>query len=377
MARAGTITLLVGALASCSKRTPPPTRDLTAAVAKPIAPAAQTSTAATQASVGGDGKLDPNDPKHGTRRLMGLDTGVFVDGVQVAVLRYGDLPVIPAETLEGGSKRYRLYDYLKAIGVAPETVKSVHLHGNGDRIGSIEGAELVKDKARFAFQFASGTTGAPLQRWDTGGLKNPFVVHEFRRVTIYVKKPVPAIDKDRQCHVGEDGQCSEATPYAEGDAVKGTRVYLDGKMVGFVKRRQLSDQTLLETLPSGEQTYGVERLAKQFHVDTKGINAVEFVAGDDVVGRANADQWSKLGASLYFVLPRHNHGKIRIHVPTEFQSTEAPAGDRDALVSSVIFYRRTKPSAERELTTISEDTDLSVQLATNEPAQPGLDRRER
>ena len=103
-----------------------------------------------------------------------------------------------AEELEGGARRYRLYDYLKAIGVAPEQVKSVHFHANADRIGSLEGAELLKQKDRFKFQFVGGDTGAPLTRWDTDGLKNDFVVHEIRKMTIYVKEASPAIDKEIQ-----------------------------------------------------------------------------------------------------------------------------------------------------------------------------------
>ena len=39
-------------------------------------------------------------------------------------------------------------------------------------------------------------------------------------------------------------------------------------------------------------------------------------------------------------------------------------GDKDALISSVQIYKSTKP-ADRDLTAISEDTDLSVQLASN------------
>ena len=186
------------ALMACSRKPAEPAPVATAPKAVP----AKTETA----SAGGDGKLDPNDPSHGKRKLMGLDTPVYVDGVQVAVLRAGEMPSIPTIQMEGAGIRYRIADYLKAIGVAPESLKSIHFHGNQDRIASIEGSELKKDPNRFQFQFTSGTTGAPLQRWDTEGLKNEFVANEIRRVTIYVHKASPAIHPQKRCHLGPENQ---------------------------------------------------------------------------------------------------------------------------------------------------------------------------
>ncbi|MBX3200488.1 MAG: hypothetical protein KF894_20290, partial [Labilithrix sp.] len=61
--------MIAGVFASalaCSKKTPEPTAGAKAA----LPPAA----VAAAAAIGGDGRLDPNDPKHGTRRLIGLDT---------------------------------------------------------------------------------------------------------------------------------------------------------------------------------------------------------------------------------------------------------------------------------------------------------------
>ena len=351
-------------LVGCSKKTPEPTKTL----AVSTSPAAQAYAEAVKAdkAASGEGKLDPNDPKHGARKLMGLDVGVFVDGVQTSVLRFGDLPGLPARALESGAVRYRLFDYVKAIGVAPESIKSIHIHGNNDRIASIEGAELLKDPSRFEFQFLSGQTGAPVSRWSTTGLKNEFVVHELRKLTIYVKKASPVIDAKNNCHVGADGECSEAVPYASGDVVKGTRVYVDGKMVGFVKRRQLAEALVMGDTPSGERKYNVAKLVAQMGVDTAGIKAVDLVAGDDVIAHADGDKFTQIASDFYFTLPKHNHGKVRVHVPASIQAKDGDVAvnDKDALISSVQIFKTTKP-AERQLSAISEDTDLSVQLASN------------
>ena len=324
---------------------------------------------------GGDGKLDPADARHGTRKLLNLDAPVYVDGEQVAVLRWGDLPSMPFEMLEGETPSYRLYDYLTGIGLDPKTIKSVHLHGNNDRIGSVEGSELVKEKDRFTFTFSSQTTGAPLQRWDTEGLKNEFVVHEIRKVSVFVKKAPIAIHPTRRCHLGSNGECTTAMPYAEREPAKGTRVYVDGRMVGFVKRRLLGSDLIVGKSAEGEDKYSVSKFIASLGVDASGVKAVEFVAGDDVIARASAEQWSKLAPALTFTLPKHQHGKVRANVPGEIRA-EAPASPRDALVSAVVLYKTTAP-AKRDLVEISEDTDLSVLLASNDEPREETSRGER
>src|SRR5689334_9357748 len=140
---------VVGAgVVACSKKTPEPTASMTTVAATPPPAAGKAAQ-----DVGGDGKLDPNHPKPGTRKLTGLDAPVYVDGVQSAVLRFGELPAIPVTQLEGNGRLFQIYDYLKGIGVNPDTIKSIHFHGNADKIASIEGTELRKFKDRFTFSF--------------------------------------------------------------------------------------------------------------------------------------------------------------------------------------------------------------------------------
>lgn len=341
---------------------------------KPAEPAKATATTPAKKTVAKTteiyeqpGAFDPNDPKHGSRKLMNLDAPVYVDGVQTAVLRYGDLVIKPFAILEGETPSFSVYDYVKSIGLSPESIKSIHFHGNSDRIASIEGTELAKQKDRFTFTFSSATTGAPIQRWDTEGLKNEFVVHELRKVSIFVKKAPIAIHPQKRCHLDAQNKCTDAMPYAEKDAVHGTRVFVDGKMVGFVKRRQIQDSVLAGKLENGDQKYNLAKFVESLGVTSDGIKSVELVAGDDVVGRASAEQFDRLSPDFFFVLPKHNHGKVRVHVPYELQVAGEKPGDRDALVSSVHVYKTITP-AERPLVAISEDTDLSVQLASNATA---------
>ena len=133
-----TVLLLVsGLVAGCSRKPAEPS-----AAKAPTTPAkpAVTTTEIYDKPLA----FDPNDPKHGTRKLMNLDAPVYVDGVQASVLRYGDMVVKPQSMLEGDVPSFAVYDWLKSIGIATESIKSIHFHGNSDRIGSIEGWELVK-----------------------------------------------------------------------------------------------------------------------------------------------------------------------------------------------------------------------------------------
>ncbi len=377
MLRPLVVALVLAGAVACSKKAAEP------APAQPAAPATTAkaptaAAAAAAAAVGGDGKLDPNDPKHGTRKLIGLDAPVFVDGVQVAVLRAGEMPALTPIELEGGGKRYKIYDYLKGIGVAPESIKSIHFHGNADRIASIEGTELRKDKDRFVFSYISGDTGTPLQKWAGSGLKNQFVIHEIRRMTVYVKKPSPTIHATKQCHVGADGDCTDAIPYSDGQIAKGTRVYVDGKMVGFVKRRLVTESMMVGSAAEdpSETKYSVAKLLASMGVDPNGVKTVELMAGDDVIARATGEQFVTLAPQTNFTLPKHNHGKVRVHVPAELQAKDPGVTDRDALVSAVLLYKNTAPTTTRDLVTISEDTDLSVQLAAIDDARGRLGRGE-
>jgi len=354
------VMVAASALFACSKKPAEPTSKVDTKVTTPVAKAADDGA--------GEGKLDPKDPKHGTRKLKGLDTPVYVDGAQVAVLRAGELPQMPSHTLEGGAIRYRIYDYLNAIGVKPESIQSIHFHGNQDRVASIEKSELLKQKDRFEFQFQAGTSGLALQEWDTEGLKNEFVANEIRRVTIYVSKKSAAIHPQLRCHLGPDGECSDAIPYATGEIAKGTRIYVDGKMIGFVKRRQIGASVEAGETASGEHMYSVTKLVAQMGVDPSTIKNVELVAGDDVIARADAATWGRLTNQVTFTLPKHNHGKVRVHVPGEIQAREDGVSDRDALVSAVLLYKNTAPT-NRDLTAISDMTDLSVQLAAVDDAR--------
>ena len=309
------------------------------------------------------------DAMHGTRKLKGLDLPVYVDGVQMGVLRYGDLPGI-ANVGSDVAPSFRLAEYLKAIGVAPASVKSVYVWDNSSRIGSVEGSELVKEQDRFLVHFGAGKTGGAEVHWDTTGLKNLYVVHEIRKIAVFVAKDAPKVTKGKQCIV-VDVECSDATPYATADAAKGTRVYVDGKLAGSVKRKLVNDAVAMGVTDDGETKLSLAKLAADFGADTKGATSVELVSGDEVVGRADAAGWAKVSSDIFFTLGKHQHGKVLVRVPASMQADGAV--DRDALVTAVHVYKHTTPMS-RELVAISDFTNLSAQLATNDEARGNDDQ---
>jgi hypothetical protein len=344
--------------AGCSKKHVEPASTQVAAPAKAEAPTAEATPA--------------TDAMHGTRKLKGLDLPVYVDGVQMGVLRYGDMPGI-ANVGTDDAPAFRLAEYLKAIGVAPTRVKSIYVWDNASRIGSVEGAELVKEQDRFVVRFSAGKTGGAEVRWDTTGLKNLFVVHEIRKIAVFVAKDAPTIAKGKQCIV-IDGECSEEMPYATGDAAKGTRFYVDGKLVGAVKRKLVSDAVAMGVTDDGETKLSLAKLAADFGAaaDAKsGVTSVELVSGDEVVGRADAATWANVSSDIFFTLGKHQHGKVLVRVPASMQADGAV--DRDALVTAVHVYKHTTPMS-RELVSISDFTNLSAQLAANDEAHGNDDQ---
>lgn len=348
---AGVIVLL-SVLSACSKKAPTTN-------AQP-----QTKTAIGSIGGKGDGNGNgaPPDGLHGTRKMKGIDVPVYVDGSEIAVLRYGETPSLENVGTPSATA-FRIYDYLRASGVAVDAIKTIYFYDTTNRIGSIDGSELRADKNRFAFHFSSSESGNAETLWDTVGLKNNFIVHEIRKMVIFVAKPAPAIDKKLSCVLADDGHCSEDVPFATPELAKGTRVYLDGHMVGYVKRRMLANSTIIGKSTDGEH-YSLAKFMTSLGVDSSKVKSVELVAGDDIIARADSNEWAKDGSNLYFTLQKHEHGKGHMHVPAGMQIDPAK-GDRDALATAVLVHQATAAS-NREVVAISDETDMSARLASND-----------
>lgn len=286
------------------------------------------------------------------------DVTVFLDGKPIAITRHSELPPgmkwYSREAPLGGmtSKRFlRVYDYVAALGVDPAKVKAVHFHGSHDRIAAVEGDELVKYKDTLLFDFTGETYGKPRMKWSTLGLREPTNIDLFTMVAIYVDKapPVHADNGDWML----DGHVLEGLPFVNELLPKGTRFYVDGKLAGAIKRRELP-QKFVTTEPGKKAQFSFAAYIESLGVDLKQIKAVDFVNGDGVAYRATAKEFEKVD-EIVFSISGHAKGKVLAHFH----------GTKMARVTSVQVFTKIAPP-QRELDTEALDDEGAESQQGNE-----------
>ena len=198
------------------------------AVPATIAAAPAASQAKTEDRGKGEGKIK--------------DVTVFVDGKPIAITRYSELPPgmkwYQRESPMGGltTKRFlRVYDYVAALGLDPAKIKTIHFHGSHDRIAAIDSDELVKNKEALLFDFTGEVYGKPRMKWSTLGLREPTNIDLFTMIAIYIDK-APPVHSEETGDWLMDGQPMDRLPFVNELLPKGTRFYVDGKLVGAMAR---------------------------------------------------------------------------------------------------------------------------------------------
>jgi hypothetical protein len=333
-------TFAVGALAATVALSGACSRKPTEPALSALAPVAVAAPAEATDAV-------PAQSLHGLRKAKNLDVPVFVDGKEVSVLRFGELPsgVEPIEKPNDPNHRarfYRVSDYLKGIGVNVDRVKAIHFADKGARIASIEGSELRADKDRFVFDFLQTHTGMPMQAWKTTGLKNMVRNDDIYGVNVFVEKTPMEIDRYQHCYV-EDGECMPVARFTSSDLMKGTRVYNDGKLVGYVKRRLLADSALAAKTAGGDTTFSFDKYLASLGIKTANAKEIRLLAGDDVVASATAKEWAADGEKLSFYLVQHAHGKVRANVPADLQKGQEGTTDRDVQITAIQVFNHKEP----------------------------------
>lgn len=190
---------------------------------------------------------------HGSGRDRWRGGGVYLDGEPIAVLRYAELPVglqpiwetqrkrlpfRPGEAIryeERRVPRYRVTDYLRALGVDLAQVREVHLHGARDSAVVITRDDLQRHADDVLFKFAGDTFGKPIpivRNLDVGTTFDDLVA-----LTIYVKRTPPTLTADHTLEL--DGQEVRGIPYHGEPLREGVRVYIDNRLAAVLKRNQL------------------------------------------------------------------------------------------------------------------------------------------
>ena len=216
---------------------------------------------------------------------------LYVDGVPWAAVQLGELPPGLKPTYDGGEsgvvgRRYSLLAYLRALGVDVKKIRAVHLHGGRTRIGMLTGEQLrAPPDTEFAFTRATG--GRVVMRWAPNA-KTTDMIDKVNDVAVYVDKAPPVRDAQSGVLV-VDGVAVDGLAYVTADVQGGTRVYVDGRLAGILRPRDLDGdgpQSLLAQL-------------SRLGAEVKGIVAVDLVHDDVFVRRVPAVDV----AALAFTMP--------------------------------------------------------------------------
>lgn len=199
----------------------------------------------------------PNEFKSGADRWR--DTGVYVDGKFVGLLAWAELPVaLPVVWVQvkasapkrygtsdtgwrwAKERRYRWTDYLRAIGVDLAKVKELHVYGPKFTDTIIATGKELRSKKADDFQFRFGGTvagkGIPVVPEKFGNGRSP---DKIAAVMVYIDKKPPVLE--RNVGMVLDGELQEGVPYFGTPLRGGVRVYLDDRLVAYIKRQDLPE----------------------------------------------------------------------------------------------------------------------------------------
>jgi hypothetical protein len=186
------------------------------------------------------------------------DTGVYLDGKPVGVLTWSELPLALEPTwipIKAGDRvraghpedkgwrwakerRYKFTDYLRSLGIDLARVKELHVYGPKHSESVVVTGKDLRSKAAEGFQFRFGATvsgkALPVIPGNFGNGKSP---DKVSAVMIYVDKTPPTLVRNKGFEL--DGEIQDGVPYYGEPLRGGIRVYLDDRMVAYLKRQDL------------------------------------------------------------------------------------------------------------------------------------------
>jgi hypothetical protein len=279
------------------------------------------------------------------------EAAVYVDGKPIGVLKHSELPpTLPLrkQRLADGREvpRWRFSEYLTAAGVPFERVRAVHFLGGRDRAAVILGDELRKHRETLVFSFTRGDAGKPRVHWPAGIVMNTSI-DTIAAVTLYVDKEPPAYNSRDHSFSFADGKAIEGVPYAvPEEALKGTRVYVDGALVSAMKRKTLPSSMLVPGSDERAPRFSLEAWLTSAGVDPAAARATELLSGEDVITRLGPKEWDTERKTLAFSLPRRSQGRILLHLPPDdpaVRAAGASVADPSLRVSAIMIYKNVTP----------------------------------
>ncbi len=286
---------------------------------------------------------EENQPREKNPRFGEAVT--YVDGKCVGVIRITELPTsLRSHTydLGDGYKRtkYGFLEYARALGLDTKRVKAMHLYG-GARVVVVDRAELDRIGEKIMFSFTQGDRGKPRVYWPSVKLNVNTTIEMLSNVIFYIEKAPPVLAADGSLKYPDGDPVEEKVPYADQEQGNGTRVYVDGSLVGTVKRKKLGSDIASASSPD---KFSLLAYATKLNPDVKNAKTIDLVAGDDVVARLDAN--SDTTKVTTFNVPPKNRGQAVVDVPTN-------EGVETARISAVQIFVKSAPPA-RTLTKISD-----------------------
>jgi hypothetical protein len=209
--------------------------------------------APTKTDVGTAAARTPIVPAGGGGRDRWKGGGVYLDGEPIGVLRYGELPAglepiwevqrhrlpfRPGEEVryrETRTPRFRITDYLRALGVRLDDVVELHLHGGRDNAVVITRDDLRRHPDDLLFKFAAEDWGKPIPIIRSIRLGTTF--DDLRAMSIYVKRTPPHVLADQTLEL--DGRPVHGIPYHGEPLREGVRIYVDNRLATVLKRNEM------------------------------------------------------------------------------------------------------------------------------------------
>jgi hypothetical protein len=307
-------------------------------------PTARTSTPAPVAMPPQADPSTQTEPPEKRPRLG--EAAVYVDGKPVGVLRRQELPSkLNARIVKLGEfevKEYSITDYITALGVDVKKVKAAHLYG-GQRVVIVDTAEWKRIGSGIVFSFTQGDRGKPRVDFPPVKLNVNTTIEMLSGMAFYVEKEPPHLE-DGKLVMPDGTPVKDKVPYAPEEQGNGTRVYVDGALVGTVKRKKLTDDVVApkdanakESDPTKFLLVGYAGKLAPLSADVKNAKAVDLLAGDDVVAHLAPES----AKGITFYVPSRNRGQALVDVP---QGDAGPSSStRPARVSAVQIYVKTSP----------------------------------
>jgi hypothetical protein len=255
--------------------------------------ATQPATPPAAATVSMDGEGSGNGEGNKWR-----DSAVYVDGVPIAVMWYGELPARlkpvwkdELMTLDSGPghtgptekkikiRRYNIVDYLEALNIDLRKVKEAHIYAPSGYPGILSGKELLRVRKGLQFAFGRETTGKPLIYFPADIQINTTFDH-IGAICLYIDKQPPTLTEDGSVLLDGKSQAG-IIPYYGEPLRGGIRIYKDDRLAYTIKRKKLQEAMSLSFKgENGELRWNLFQFLGAQKVDTADITAAETVERD-------------------------------------------------------------------------------------------------